>query len=230
MVPALVAEDGSLARGAGWFLRSRRAGIILPYNGALDKIIKSDNNTIADTIIWRGPMERIDLILHPVRFRILESLAGETLTTQEIAERLADVPKSSIYRHLRRLLEGGMVAVAGERPVRGVVEKTYRLDRPLFLGADEMSGVTAEDHVRYFRAYAMTLIQGYATYVRAASEATLDMAGDRAGYTEVFLHATDDEFDRFGVALNESLRLLLENPPGGGRRKRKLAVITHPER
>jgi len=173
-------------------------------------------------------MQRIDLILHPVRFRILEALTGATLTTQEIAERLPDVPKSSIYRHLRLLLGGEIVAVAGERPVRGVVEKTYRLDRPLFLSADEIGGVTAEEHVRYFRTYAMTLIQGFAAYIDAV-DGPIDMLADRAGYTETFFFATDAEFDRFGAALNEALRPLLDQIPADGRRKRKLAVITHPE-
>lgn len=175
-------------------------------------------------------MQRIDLILHPVRFRILEALAGATLTTQEIAERLPEVPKSSIYRHLRLLLGAEIVAIAGERPVRGVVEKVYRLDRPLFLSAEEITGVTAEEHVRYFRAYAMTLIQGFAAYVSAAAgDGSIDMLADRAGYTETFFMATNEEFDRFSVALNEALRSLLENGAVAGRRKRKLAVITHPQ-
>ena len=174
-------------------------------------------------------MDRIDLILHPVRFRILETLVGETLTTQEIADRLPDTPKSSIYRHLRLLLNGGMVAVAGERPVRGVVEKTYRLDRPFHLSPDDVANLTAEEHARYFRVFAMTLIQGFAAYARSADSEAFDMLADRAGYTETFVFATTEEFDRFGAALNEALRPLLQNPPGEGRRKRKLAVITHPE-
>lgn len=172
-------------------------------------------------------MERIDLILHPVRFRLLAGLAGETLTTAELAERLPDVPKSSIYRHMRRLLDGGVIAVAGERPVRGVVEKTYRLDQPLHLSAAEVSGLTAEEHVHYFRAYALTLIQGFAAYSRAGGDPP-DMLADRAGYTETFVFATTEELDRFAVALNEALRPLLANGPGDGRHKHKLAVITHP--
>jgi DNA-binding transcriptional ArsR family regulator len=59
--------------------------------------------------------ERIDLILHPVRFRILEKLVGERLTTAKIAGQLSDVPKSSIYRPIRLLLEEGMIAVDDTR-------------------------------------------------------------------------------------------------------------------
>lgn len=174
-------------------------------------------------------MERIDLILHPVRFRILQALAGETLTTQELAELLPDAPKSSIYRHLRLLLDGGMVAVSGTRPVRGVFEKTYRLDQPIHISADEISTLTAEEHMRYFQNYAMTLIQGFSEYVAGAiPDKSIDMADDRAGYTEAFFYATSEELDQFAAALNGALVPLMINPPGEGRRKHKLAIITHP--
>jgi len=183
-------------------------------------------------------MERVDLILHPVRFRILETLVGESLTTQEIADQLPDVPKSSIYRHVRALLDAELIAVEGTRPVRGVVERTYRLDHLPHLGPEEIGGLTAEACVHYFRVYAMTLIQGFAAYVNAAGGgppggrppdgAPPDMLADRAGYTETFVWATTEELDRFGAALNESLHPLLENRPAEGRRRHKIVFITHP--
>lgn len=174
-------------------------------------------------------MERIELILHPVRFRLLTALTGEPLTTAGLAERLPDVPKSSIYRHVRLLLSGDMIAIAGEQPVRGVVEKTYRLNQPLHLNAADVSGLSAEQHSHYFRVFAMSLIQDFDAYAQSAAGAPLDIAADRAGYTEAVIFATDEELDHFGAALNDALRPLMENKPGGGRRKRKLAVITHPE-
>jgi DNA-binding transcriptional ArsR family regulator len=173
-------------------------------------------------------MERVDLILHPVRFRILETLVGETLTTQEITDRLPDVPKSSIYRHVRALLDAGLIAVEGTHPVRGVVERTYRLDHLPHLGPEEIGRLTAEEYVHYFRVYAMTLIQGFAAYVNAASGGSPNMLADRAGYTETFVWATTEELDRFGAALNESLRPLLTNRPAERRRRHKIAFITHP--
>jgi len=178
-------------------------------------------------------MERVDLILHPVRFRILEMLVGESLTTQEMADRLPDVPKSSIYRHVRALLDAELIAVEGTRPVRGVVERTYRLDHLPHLGPEEIGRLTAEECVHYFRVYVMTLIQGFAAYVNAAGGAPPggqppDMLADRAGYTETFIWATTEELDRFGAALNDFLRPLLANRPAGGRRRHKIAFITHP--
>ncbi len=175
-------------------------------------------------------MNRVDLILHPVRFRILESLVGESLTTQAIAERLPEVPKSTIYRHVRLLLENDMIAVDETHPVRGAVEKSYRLNQPIRLSAGEMAELTPEEHVHYFRTYVMALVQGFSNFVHSAAEGErVDMVTLRAGYTETPLFATTAELDEAFAALNQALFRLAQNPPGEGRRKHKFVFITHPE-
>lgn len=175
-------------------------------------------------------MNRVDLILHPVRFRILETLIGESLTTQAIAERLPDVPKSTIYRHVKLLLESDMIAVDEMHPVRGAVEKSYRLNQPLRLGPEELAEMTPEEHVHTFRTYVMTLVQGYSNFVHSAADGgRLDMVAHRVGYTEISLFATTAELDEAFAALNRAFYRLAQNPPGEGRHKHKFVVITHPE-
>lgn len=175
-------------------------------------------------------MERADLILHPIRFRILETLIGESLTTSDIAGRLPDVPKSSIYRHLKLLLETGVIAIDETHPVRGVLERTYRLNQPLRLSVEDMAGKTPEEHIQHFRTYVMTLVNGFSSFVRAAAvDDQIDMVPQRAGYSEVFVFGTTAELDQVFAALNKALVQLADNPPGEGRHKHKFVVITHPE-
>jgi hypothetical protein len=175
-------------------------------------------------------MRRADLILHPVRFRILETLLGESLTTQAIADRLPDVPKSTIYRHVKQLLESEMIAVDETHPVRGALEKTYRLNQSIRLGVEEMADMTPDEHIAYFRTYAMTLIQGFSSFVNgAAVDDKIDMLTHRAGYSEAFVFATATELDEAFSALNTLLMELAKNSSGEGRHKHKIAIITHPE-
>jgi DNA-binding transcriptional ArsR family regulator len=69
-------------------------------------------------------------LLHPVRMRVVLALAGgQPMTVQELAERLGDVPIATLYRHVRTLAEAGILVTAGERQVRGTVERSYTLDR-----------------------------------------------------------------------------------------------------
>jgi DNA-binding transcriptional ArsR family regulator len=176
-------------------------------------------------------MNKADLIIHPIRLRILRELSSAQLTTQELSERLEDVPTSSIYRHIKLLLDGELVEVADARLVKGIQEKTYRLVQPAILGPDDVANWTAEDHLGYFTTYALTLIHDFNSYVTAAEKEQegLDFLTDRVGYREVVLYAKIEELDAAIGAINAALLPLLQNEAGNGdRRKYKLATILHP--
>jgi DNA-binding transcriptional ArsR family regulator len=65
------------------------------------------------------------MLLHPIRGRIMMILEGRTLTTRQLAALMPDVPPPSIYRHLRILLDGGAVEVAGEQGTGRSAERLY---------------------------------------------------------------------------------------------------------
>ena len=161
-------------------------------------------------------LKKSDLILHPVRLQILQTIGGHELTTQEIAERLRAVPKSSIYRHLKVLLDGGIIQVVATRPVKGIEEKVYAMQAPAHIGPDDLATVSADEHFRYFTAYVTALLQQFAAYL--ASAPAPDLAADRVGYSETHVYATDEEMDSFIRRLQEIAAPLAENPPGGERR------------
>ena len=53
-----------------------------------------------------------ELIFHPVRLRVIVALARSTpMTAQQLAEVLGDVPPATLYRHLNKLLVGGILRV-----------------------------------------------------------------------------------------------------------------------
>lgn len=72
-------------------------------------------------------MKSGELILHPVRMRVILALANRVLTTQQLAESLPDVPQTTLYRHINVLLDGGIVQVVRESKVRGTVERSLTL-------------------------------------------------------------------------------------------------------
>lgn len=175
-------------------------------------------------------MNKADLIIHPIRLRIVRELSFAELTTQELSETLGDVPTSSIYRHLKLLLDGNLVEVTETRLVKGIQEKTYRLVQPAILDSGDVANWTAEDHLRYFTTYALTLIHEFSGYIFTAEDEQggLDFVADRVGYREVYLNATTEELDAAIGAINAALLPLLQNEAGLGRRKYKLATILHP--
>jgi DNA-binding transcriptional ArsR family regulator len=171
----------------------------------------------------------IDLIFHPVRLRIMSLLTRERLTTQAISAALPDVPTSSIYRHLKLLLESGLIAVAETRPINGIEEKVYTLRvQPRVTDPADMAGLTQDEHLHYFTVFVTELLHGYMAYLDQTPQ--VDMGADRVGYTTVQFYATPEEFDAFSLAVNQALLPLLHHGSGAGRELRKLAIITHPER
>ena len=80
-----------------------------------DNVINNDHNNDSMT------HQKLDLVFHPVRLRLLQVLSNSHLTTQEIADLLPSIPKSSIYRHLKLLLDEGLVRVTDTRPVKGIL-------------------------------------------------------------------------------------------------------------
>lgn len=172
----------------------------------------------------------IDAMMHPVRLRILVALGAEALTTQEIADRLPDVAKSSIYRHLKTLRAADLIAVSDTRQVRGAEEKRYVVARSLHLGAEDVDTLDVGAHTRLFAAYWLLVQQGFVEYLHHSAEThgRPDLGRDLAGYTEVQFHATDAEFQDAIAAMNQAIAPLLQNDPAPERRLRKFLTVTHP--
>ncbi len=65
-------------------------------------VISSQNVIITDSDAGTvGEMTSADLLLHPVRLRIVQAfLADRALTTSELRTELPDVPTASLYRHI----------------------------------------------------------------------------------------------------------------------------------
>ena len=175
-------------------------------------------------------MNKVELILHPVRFRIMQTIDGKILTTQEIADQISDVPKSSIYRQLKILLDGDMIAVAETRLVNGIQEKTYQLAQKPYLNAGDVANLSAEEHVHYFTIYVMNVLREFADYMQRSETETgsIDMLADRVGYTEVSVYVTRAELDVLQAELNTAIMKVAKNEPGNGRSRHKFAIITHP--
>src|SRR5579864_9260405 len=115
-------------------------------------------------------MASADLLLHPVRLRIVKAFLGDrALTTAQLAAELDDVPAGSLYRHMALLTKGGVLQVVAERRVRGAVERTYTL-RLLAaqVGPDEVASMTPEQHRQAFTAYVAGMLADADRYLASA--------------------------------------------------------------
>jgi DNA-binding transcriptional ArsR family regulator len=168
-----------------------------------------------------------DLLLHPVRLRIVKAFMGDrALTTAQLASELGDVPVGSLYRHLALLTKAGVLQVVAERRIRGAVERTYtmRLAAAQML-PDEVAKMTPEDHTQAFIAFVAGLLGDFDAYVESDA---FDPIGDAATYRLAGMWLTDAEYAEYVRDLVTISQPRLANPPGRGRRRRLFYQVLLP--
>lgn len=172
-------------------------------------------------------MDAVDLLLHPVRLRIVHALSGgRTLTTAQLNAHLPEVSKVTVYRHVALLAEGGFLEVDGEQRVRGAVERRYRLrqDRPV-IDADAATAMSLEDHRRGFAAAMAVLIAEFNAYLDRDGS---DPVGDSVSYRQSTLWLSPDELTGMLDEMLAALRSRAGNQPAPNRAPYLLSPILFP--
>ncbi|MGV9367780.1 helix-turn-helix domain-containing protein [Amycolatopsis sp. NPDC003731] len=172
-------------------------------------------------------MDTLELLGHPVRLRIVHALRGErTLTTAQLGAVLPDVSKAMLYRHVDQLAAGGVLEVAGERRVRGAVERHYRLHRDrASIDRGTAASMTAEDHRRGFAVAVATLVAEFNAYLDRDGT---DPSADPVGYQQHAIWLSEDELIAMVAELRAAILPRLANPATPDRTRYLLSPILFP--
>jgi DNA-binding transcriptional ArsR family regulator len=192
-------------------------------------IIIIDNGYVRYVELQGVIMEKlVDLVLHPIRMRIVMALAGREMTAQQLAETLGDVPLATLYRHLNRLTDAGVLAVASERRVRGTLEKSYTLgSQGAFIDAEQFAAMSREDHLRYFTTFVATLLDDFSRYIK--NPEPINLLTDGVGYQKFPLELSEEEFVDVAKGINAVIVPHMSNQPAPGRKRRIFATIVMPD-
>lgn len=172
-------------------------------------------------------MTTADLLLHPVRLRIIQAMLGrDALTTRDLGERLPEIAPATLYRHVGALVDADVLTVVAERKVRGTVERTLRLrEERTSVDADDPE-LDAEALRGGFLAYLASLAGAFDGYLDGPRTT---LAADLVGFRQIAVHATDDEWRAALAGMREAIAPLLQReqaPPGA--RRRILATVSLP--
>jgi DNA-binding transcriptional ArsR family regulator len=168
-----------------------------------------------------------DLLLHPVRLRIVQAFLGDReLTTGALSAELSDIPPASLYRQVGRLADAGILTEVAQRRVRGAVERTYALRlEAAAITPDELAAMSVEDHRQAFLAFVAGLLGNFDRYL---ARGDVDLARDGVRYTLSALWLSDAEFARALRDVDAVLRPLLANRPTRHRRRRLIGSVLLP--
>lgn len=168
------------------------------------------------------------LILHPVRFRIVNELTRQALTPRQISALLPDIARPSLYRHLQTLLDAGVLEIVGEKQVNGATERTYRVIRDAArLSEGDVRGMSREENTQTFSGYAAMLIDTFSRYMQTVPLENLGRDG--MGYTHLVTYLSPEELMQLQQELQTIVARLTQQSPEPDRKRFTLALISIPD-
>ena len=170
----------------------------------------------------------LDVLLHPVRIRIVRAFAGKAeLTARDLAKDLDDVPQATLYRHLNQLTRAGILIVTSETVVRGATERGYRVDPgSVTLPVEDIRALPMESHQKYFSVFVASLLEDFSRYTRGDD---VDVVRDDVHYLQVPILATPKEFAGFMKDLAALINKFVGHKPARDRIRRTVSIVTLPE-
>lgn len=161
-----------------------------------------------------------DVMLNPVRMRIIQTIAArQNMTTTEICESIGDVPRTTLYRHIKILLEHNILSVVSEQKIRGSLERTLSLNVTEIAKHNTLENATKT-------AFAF-LMNKYMTFQNYFNSQKSDPAKDKIFLNNTILMATDEEFDQFLSELRD-LFIKYNFEYSEGRRARDISIVSAP--
>ncbi|MFL1427029.1 MULTISPECIES: helix-turn-helix domain-containing protein [unclassified Nocardiopsis] len=173
-------------------------------------------------------MATTDVLLHPVRMRIVQALFdSDPLTTAQLRDRLSDIPPATMYRHIAVLVEAEVLEVVRERRVRGAVERSYRVRAGrLEIDDDVRAAMTEDDHRQAFTAFAASLMSDFDRYL---AQEGADPVRDGVVYRQAATWLTDEEFAELTREVEAAVLSRAGRGRGDGRRRRLISFVVVPD-
>jgi DNA-binding transcriptional ArsR family regulator len=163
-------------------------------------------------------------LLHPERMRAFSALHRRPMSRLELQADLKDVSSTTLFRHLTRMVDVGLIHVVNERPSGPNREKLYEAIA-LDLNPEESAELSADDYVAIVAVLSSELIHN----VREAAFSTAGLWGRSTFGSQIF-SATDAEYrdiqERFDAFLGDLERNFAPEP---GRTRRSLTYGICPQ-
>lgn len=162
-----------------------------------------------------------NIIMNPARQRIIQFLLiNQKGTVSEIAAELSDIPRVSIYRHIKVLLEASLIEVVEEKAIRGTIEKTYSLI------ASPFGDMPTNDDISLLIQNTLLSIAG--NFSQYFKNTNADPQKDMLSVSSSTLMLSDEEFAQFFKEIGEIYNKVINNKPDGKRKPRAITIISAP--
>ena len=170
---------------------------------------------------------KFKIVMHPVRIKIIAHInqKGEA-TTQEIAKLNGDIPPATLYRHISRLCNDGIIEVIKENKINGILEKVYRMkENPLAEFSKILATNNAEQLMNLFYSFTLMLLSDFQKYT---ARQNVNITEDGVGFNSAHLYLSDEELAEMMEELRSNILKQAVNEPSKTRKLRKFSWVLVP--
>ena len=129
---------------------------------------------------------------------------------------------------MKWLAEAGALILTSETPVRGALERTYRLNPNTGkVAPKDIGSIDPETHLKYFSIFLASLLEDFGRYMRAGD---VDVVRDDVHYLQVTFNAAPKEFASFMRELKVLIKRFAGPESNKNRVQRTVSIVTLPER
>lgn len=160
------------------------------------------------------------IMLNPVRLRIVQEAAkAASLTTSEICERIHDVPRTTVYRHIALLIENEVLTVVSEKKIRGSVERILAINPVTLQNNNTMENASGTAF--------LFLMDKYTKFDAYFKNEQSNPGRDKIFMNNTILMMSDEEFDQFLSDLRDLL-IKYSYEVSNDRRARDKSILSVP--
>jgi DNA-binding transcriptional ArsR family regulator len=171
----------------------------------------------------------LDLIVHPIRLRIITAMSNDRVTAKDLAEALPDIAQTTLYRHINVLVEGGLLEVVEEIPQRGTVERVLGFKTMPSLTPEHLSGLSKEQIQETFSLILFTLLNEALNALNHFPEGEeIDLLGSGFQFSECQLNLSNEEYQQMNQKILEIMLSAGKNPPSADRKRRIFSYMFIP--
>ena len=164
----------------------------------------------------------MEACMNSTRQRIIQVImTKKEATSGEIGEELPDIPRASLYRHIKVLLDATVIVVVREAFKRGSVEKTYAI-------APQMPYEDTNEEYNSLIQSALMGLQG--EFHRYFNGENPDPQRDLLTVGSASLMMSDEEMMEFIKAYGDLIQRYMPNKPAEGKKVRKVTLVISPNK
>jgi len=169
----------------------------------------------------------MECLSNPIKNKLLTTIKDrERVTTKELAEIVNQLPQTTLYRYLKKMVNDGLIKVVEENRVRNVNEKVYGMaidfDAELKAIAEDVSSAAS---IAQFQRFVNGLVD---EFKKNLPEGEVNSAREDYGFFIGPIHASRDETKELIEKIREVIRPYEQNELTADRHLQSFAMIITP--